>query len=443
MTRAHEIGIAADAKAFDQGFRDGVIKPLEDAEDALQKLDDAVGGAGSASDRAADQVDSFADKLAQAARKAGKSDDDIRDALKQMGVQADDARRAVDKLGDESKKTGDKVEDAGRDGERAVDKLDDALKDAQRSSKKLGDAGDDAGDQVRRGMKRAEEGVDDFKQEAQQSARETAASFDGSFESIADLAQEVAANAFAGFGPAGAAAGIAVAAGLGVAVDQFNKIQEASDNALQSAFDFAYGIGAAFDAADKVAAVASWTSDQEKFKQVLDLTSASGWEQVDVIDALVEGGPKLDKLTQAYADNGAASGLTIGRLQELDAVLPSIKQGLESGASAADAQAEYLYKLAQEAGEATGEVDALGNKIVSLPGDVEVAVNAETKTATTDIQRVEDKVHQVDGQEAVVHARVAGLDQVRVDLDALTRPRTMTVTAKLNQAFSQNLGWDK
>ncbi len=138
-----------------------------------------------------------------------------------------------------------------------------------------------------------------------------------------------------------------------------------------------------------------------------------------------------------------AAGLTVGRMQELDGVLPSIKRGLEDGATAANAQAEYLYKLAQEAGTATGEVDALGNKIVALPGDVEVAVNAKTQTATADIQRVEDKVAAVDGQEAVVNARVTGLNQVRVDLDALTRPRTVTVSAKLSQQFSTYMGWDQ
>ncbi len=182
---------------------------------------------------------------------------------------------------------------------------------------------------------------------------------------------------------------------MGVAVDQFNKIDEASKDALQSAFKFAYGIGAAFDAADKISAVANWTSDQEKYKQVMDLTVASGWDQVDVIDALVDGGDKLDRLTEAYAANGAASGLTNGRLQELDAILPSIKNGLAEGANAAQAQAEYLFKLSQEAGQATGEVDALGNIIVKLPGDVEVAVNAETQTATTDIQRIKDDINSV------------------------------------------------
>ncbi|WP_282854889.1 hypothetical protein, partial [Microbacterium oxydans] len=367
----------------------------------------AGGAAPHESGKAGGQVDSFASKLVDAARKAGKSDDDIKDSLRTMGLSAKQA-------------------------ERAVDGLEGSLQSAQKEAKQLGDDADDVGDKARRGMERAEEGVKDFKQEAQQSARETAASFDGSFESIADLAQEVAANAFAGFGPAGAAAGIAVAAGLGVAVDQFNKIDEVAKDALQSAYDFAYGIGAAFDAADKVSAVASWTSDQEKFKQVLDLTAASGWDQVEVIDALVEGGDKLDTLTQAYADGANAAGLTVGRMQELDAVLPSIKTGLEQGSEAARAQAEYLYKLSQEAGQATGEVDALGNIIVKLPGDVEVAINAETKTATTDIQRIEDKVNNLpDGQSTVrVNADTSEVDRAFRRINSTTlRVGTKIITA--------------
>lgn len=434
MAKVHEIGIGADTRGFEDQIKSGVINPTEQAADALDRLGDAAGDAGDQSSKAASSVNAFADKLVEASRKAGKSDDDIKAALRDMGLNAKQAEQAVERVGTEFKKS-------GRDGERSIEKLEDALKDAQRETKELGDKADAAGDQARRGMERAEEGVKDFKEEAQQSARETAASFDGSFESIADLAQEVAANAFAGFGPAGAAAGIAVAAGLGVAVDQFNKIKEVSEDALQSAFDFAYGIGAAFDAADKISAVESWTSDQEKYKQVLDLTVASGWDQVDVIDALVEGGDKLDSLSRAYADGANAAGLTVGRMQELDSVLPSIQNGLDQGARAAQAQAEYLYKLAQEAGTATGEVDALGNTIFKLPGDVEVAVNAKTQQATTDIQRVGDAANSV--PDAEINARVNGLNQVRVDLDALTRSRTVSITAKLNTQFAQSMGWDK
>ncbi|WP_171011073.1 hypothetical protein, partial [Microbacterium sp. Beta] len=83
----------------------------------------------------------------------------------------------------------------------------------------------------------------------------------------------------------------------------------------------------------------------------------------------------------------------------------------------------------------------LGNTIFKLPGDVEVAVNAKTQQATTDIQRVGDAANSV--PDAEINARVNGLNQVRVDLDALTRSRTVSITAKLNTQFAQTMGWDK
>ncbi|WP_214443717.1 hypothetical protein, partial [Mycobacterium tuberculosis] len=80
MAKLHEIGIGADTRAFEDRVRDGIIKPTEDAADAMERLSETVGDAGNATDRSAGQVTSFADKLADAARKAGKSDDEIRDA---------------------------------------------------------------------------------------------------------------------------------------------------------------------------------------------------------------------------------------------------------------------------------------------------------------------------------------------------------------------------
>ncbi len=77
------------------------------------------------------------------------------------------------------------------------------------------------GKKTKKAAEEGKSGMDDFKQEANQTARESAASFDGSAESIVDVFQEVAANAFQGFGPAGAVAGLAIAAGIGLGVKAF------------------------------------------------------------------------------------------------------------------------------------------------------------------------------------------------------------------------------
>ena len=357
MARAHEIAIAADAKDFDRGIRDGVIKPLEKAEGALEDLADAA-------------------------------------------------------------------DDAGRDASRGLSRLEDALEDAQRQAKKTEDAVDDIGDTANRSMERAKEGVQGFKEEAMQSARETAASFDGSFESIADLGQEVAANAFADFGPAGAAAGILVAGATGVMVDAFNKVEEAAGEARDTAFSLAYDVAGAIESAGYTARISEWTGDTEKFKQVTDLANVAGWEQVDVIDALASGGPKLDKLSKAFADGGATTSVTVGRLWELEAVIKATNEGYISGADAAALAERANYQYAMTVGTATGEVDALGNAIYKLPDETEVAVNAQTQRATEDIARFKNDtdgvIDHLNGQDVQLSARVS-TDQAMRDVDNFIR----------------------
>lgn len=336
--------------------------------------------------------------------------------------ETEDAEQALEKVSDalddmarESKKGADKAEDA-------VDKLADSFDEARRAVKKLEDAGDQAGDGIKKGMKKAEGGLDEFKSEASQTAKESAASFDGSFESIGDVVQEVAANAFAGFGPAGAAAGIAVAAGAGVMIDAITKVGEAFDGARESAFTMAYDVGGALTEAGVQARMAEWTSDTEKWKQVTDLAVASGWDEIDVLKAMANGGDDLDRLSSAFAKNGAQSNLTQGRLWELEAAIAGTKDGYLSGSQAAEVNAAALYDYAQSVGTATGETDELGNAIYALPDGTEVVVNAETKRASENINAFQGKVNSVTGKTVGVNAD------------------TSAATAGLNNWISQNNG---
>ena len=334
--------------------------------------------------------------------------EDVEQALEKVSDSLDDMAR-------ETKKGADKADDA-------VDKLADSFDEARRSVKKLEEAGDQAGDSVRKSMKHAEEGVDEFKSEAAQTAKESAASFDGSFESIGDVIQEVAANAFAGFGPAGAAAGIAVAAGAGVMIEAITKVGEAFDAARESAFTMAYDVGGALTEAGVQARMAEWTSDTEKWKQVTDLSVASGWDQIDVLKALANGGDDLDRLSTAFAKNGAQSMLTQGRLWELEAAIAGTKDGYMSGSQAAEVNAAALYDYAQSVGTATGETDALGNAIYALPDGTEVVVNAQTQRASENINAFQGKVNSVTGKTVSVNAD------------------TSNATANLNGWINQNNG---
>lgn len=168
---------------------------------------------------------------------AAKGLEDVSDSLDDLTREAD---RASDKIGDDLEQVGDDAKAAGRDIDKGIT---DGVKDAESAGERLEktfretfdaakkeskQAGDDIGDNVRRGTKKAEEGLDEFKDEANSTAREGAASFTGQFDDVADVIQETLANAFIGFGPAGAAAGLAAAAGVGILL---TALQQASDKA--------------------------------------------------------------------------------------------------------------------------------------------------------------------------------------------------------------------
>lgn len=174
MAKGISIAIASDTKAFLQGVKNGVIDPLEDVNETLTDV-------------------------ATSSTKAG---DELEKSMREAQTETADSRAEFDKLGD--------------------------------SIKAAGKTGGSFGGEVRHGTDDAREGMNDLRDEAGGTAREVGASFDGSIDSIAGGFQELAANAFAGFGPAGMVAGLAAAAGIGLimkagqdAADSVNETAEA------------------------------------------------------------------------------------------------------------------------------------------------------------------------------------------------------------------------
>lgn len=143
-----------------------------------------------------------------------------------------DVIKGTDKIGDALEDVGDKLTDVGKDGAKIDDKVSDAFRNMGKEAKT---AGDKVGKSVKDGTDKAGEGLEDMKGEAASTAKETAASF-SSIEDAAGALQEVAANAFAGMGPAGMAAGIVAAAGIGLAIsaltDHADKINENKEKML-------------------------------------------------------------------------------------------------------------------------------------------------------------------------------------------------------------------
>lgn len=149
----------------------------------------------------------------------------------------DDGARQLDELGDTGRRTLDKLDD-GIDS--AAKSMRDYADDSRDSARRIAKAFDDISDASKKSSKKidgdlddAKKGLDDFKEEAHGSGREAAASFGGGFDDITSFVQETAANAFAGFGPIGAAAGVAAALGIGVITKVFQDSKARAEEAKQ------------------------------------------------------------------------------------------------------------------------------------------------------------------------------------------------------------------
>lgn len=406
-----EIKILSDTEGFERGIRDGVIDPLDDADAALEQLGDAADAAGREAGRGLE--------------KAGDSVDDLRKELDKAGRQAKDTGDDIEQLGDDART-------AGRDSERGIDRLEDALKDAQRQSEKteravkdIGDAGRDAGRDAERGMKRAEDGVEDFKQEASSTAREAAASFDGSADSIGDAFQEVAANAFAGFGPAGEAAGLAAAVGIGLAAAGFQDVQEAQEESEARAAEWADAFiesgQRVLTSAQSTAAALAILTDPERYKEATQNAKDWGVSTETAIAAMTGETWALDEASGALQKRlddarGNAEGFegvihatgstlngTSTALLGAEKRLQLIKDEFSDAGRRADEYSRYLLALAEHTEGATTKVDEFGDSIVTLPDGKEIYIDAETGQATDNVDAIQNKIYGVKGKSVSVN----------------------------------------
>lgn len=205
--------------------------------------------------------------------------DDVGDSLDDL---AKDAAKDARKIGAD---LGDDVKAGARDAETAVDKLDRSFSDLARGvAKTSGAAGDDLKRNIKKGTDGANEGVREFGDEANSTAKEAAASFDGSAESIGDVFQELASTAFAGFGPAGAIAGVAVAVGLGTAITAGQEAGEALTEAKERAGELAielYEVGGDIDRIDLGGKMREWGVEIADTKEFWEIWQESATTNLD------------------------------------------------------------------------------------------------------------------------------------------------------------------
>lgn len=208
-----------------------------------------------------------------------------------------DVEQSLDKLADG---LDDLARDTKTNADKAADSLEREFSDAFDKVKTEGrQASRRMGDDFKDGTKEAGEGLNEFKDEANSTAREAAASFSGSFDDVADGIQEVLANALAGFGPIGAAAGLVAAAGIGLVVsglqDSADKAAEAKDRVL----DLADAIA---DAGGDPSAVRWAEQLRDTMKQIVDTKEWYEFWQNSPVDKLSDWSRKAKEFGVSMSD---------------------------------------------------------------------------------------------------------------------------------------------
>lgn len=280
----------------------------------------------------------------------------------------------------------DELESTAKEGDKGLEKLSDKLIEAKKAADDAAQAGDKLGSSYKKGTKEAESGLGDFKQEANSTAKESAASFDGSAESIVGSFQEIAANAFEGFGPAGAIAGLAVAAGIGIATSEFQKSEEAAKAAKERIAD----LGTAFiESGADVAQV-------EAFKEALQGIVTNADDAAVKID-------DLRKFTKKYGDAvPSVSDFAIAYSGNADAI-EKVTDELEK---AIEAEKEKNYTTKTGAEQSTKRQDAYQAEIDKLE-----SIQEETAAA----KQIEEDWLASGGAE--IQAKADAIEQINASYD--------------------------
>lgn len=396
----HEIDLAANAKPFQKG--------VADVQAALEEVSDALDEVTRDADRAGDKMgDALGDGAKDGARKAENAVDDISDALKDV---ARDADRAGRELGDE-------ISAGAREAENSTERLEKSFKDvADASKRETGRASDAMKQEFDQGTDAAKRDLAELKDEAVANASETFSSFDGSITSLADGIQGTLGGVISNIGPAGAVAGAAAAIGVGMLTAEFERSKERAEELRQQAADLALQIIEAGGDIKNVAmadTLQQWSTELSGTSEAWDVFGDKTQTNLEAIEqgaklasipvedmfkalsgrdaeAAVEVLGKLEeKLEEQRAALRNLAGARAGGTQraeeyktEISALEDSIKVTEErskvtkDGAAAAKMMAEATADIAAEDEAAAAAIQARGDAIGALQGDLDSAVGA-------------------------------------------------------------------
>jgi ElaB/YqjD/DUF883 family membrane-anchored ribosome-binding protein len=285
-----------------------------------------------------------------------------------------------------------KIDSAGEKAFRGVgDEADKTGKDVTQLEKKfreVRDAADDMGDGAKKSFKKASEGAEEFKNEAGQSGREAAASFSGGFDDVADFVQETLANALSGFGPAGAAAGIALAAVVGTvlnnAVIAEEKLAEARERASELASTM-YENGGTLPLTERVEELFQLLTSERKARTPLENVINDYTDLGTVLDAVKVSAREtqipMSRLVDILSGGDVAGAKDVLKAigEELESISEELKttNAFESGPiyerknalEAVKTEMEGVVKQQELASQALNSGDFLGKKKVEELGE--------------------------------------------------------------------------
>lgn len=294
--------------------------------------------------------------------------DSLDDLARESKSTGDKIAKSLDDAGDSAKDAGNKIErelesatkEAGNEAEKLERKFRDAFDDVTRQSKK---AGDDVGDNIKKGTREAEDGLSNFKDEANETARESAASFDGSADSIVDSFQEVAANAFGGFGPAAAVAGLAMAAGIGALWSSINENSETSKQVVSDMYQDMIESGQKFvseqylqqaiqDIIDSAEGAAISYEDLQEIAELTgisaaDLARAYAGSAEDIVSAQQQIADKQDEIREKFGNSPLDDNArhTVGRLTDVSNALDDVAERTDTASAKASLYGEAVAGL--------------------------------------------------------------------------------------------------
>ncbi|QCQ16986.1 hypothetical protein [Microbacterium sp. RG1] len=348
-------------------------------------------------------LDDTADSLDDLARDGDKAGDKMESSFRAMVLASGRTQKAVS---DDAKKGGRDLERGYRDGAKDAAKgVDDGLDAIKRSTEEAGD-------------------------ELRQNLGETFSSFRGDLEDLPQIAQDVfggmaggASNLAGSLALAGGAAGIGLlVAGLQLADEERQKLEERANGLAQAYIDAGSTVLDAMTIASRTTEIL--TGDErakaEEYANTLGITipeaaraMAGDLNQLAVVNAIAAKG--MDENRQ-IADDMRES-LKALTPEQQRSVEQNSKQNLAARELAAvvdgantkfEEQQEVLKGLVRDAGEVTQEVDELGNKLLTLPDNTQIMIDAETGKATADVSKFKGDLDGV--PETVRSTVVVGVD---------------------------------